>query len=294
MLSDDQTMLGTLGWVYGMSGKRELAQELLNKVKGLSSTQYVDPALGDWKLDLTNVVTENEETIKVATDSSDRIKVTIPMSAGEVAVPAFYISDSTWYKGKNSDKTFVDDENTDVFVDGDEYFVVSNANNKESYLMQIAKVDYSDNQITFKDVMTGDKYMVTYTDSGGAIDGTSDGTFTVGSLTIDIDVNDTEEATGFVLRVDMNDDADWTDYKVPFYTKGGATVRIFDTATVDTNILTFTRDKNRQQTKACIVKEKLLINLSDYFRQNLVKANFSSSDSWVILSNIEQRIKAKI
>ncbi|MFC4687719.1 TaqI-like C-terminal specificity domain-containing protein, partial [Epilithonimonas pallida] len=33
---------------------------------------------------------------------------------------------------------------------------------------------------------------------------------------------------------------------------------------------------------------------SDYFRQNLVKANFSSSDSWVILSNIEQRIKAKI
>lgn len=70
--------------------------------------------------------------------------------------------------------------------------------------------------------------------------------------------------------------------------------QIFDTATVDTNILTFTRDKNRQQTEACIVKEKLLINLSDYFRQNLVKANFSSSDSWVILSNIEQRIKAKI
>ncbi|QIX83241.1 class I SAM-dependent DNA methyltransferase [Chryseobacterium indologenes] len=34
--------------------------------------------------------------------------------------------------------------------------------------------------------------------------------------------------------------------------------------------------------------------MSDYFRQNLVKANFSSSDSWVILSNIEQRIKAKI
>ena len=34
--------------------------------------------------------------------------------------------------------------------------------------------------------------------------------------------------------------------------------------------------------------------MSDYFRQNSVKANFSSSDSWVILSNIEQRIKAKI
>lgn len=34
--------------------------------------------------------------------------------------------------------------------------------------------------------------------------------------------------------------------------------------------------------------------MSDYFRQNLVKVNFSSSDSWVILSDIEQRIKAKI
>ncbi|WP_213278972.1 TaqI-like C-terminal specificity domain-containing protein [Chryseobacterium indologenes] len=34
--------------------------------------------------------------------------------------------------------------------------------------------------------------------------------------------------------------------------------------------------------------------MSDYFRQNSVKANFSSSDSWVILSDIEQRIKAKI
>ena len=34
--------------------------------------------------------------------------------------------------------------------------------------------------------------------------------------------------------------------------------------------------------------------MSDYFRQNSVKANFSNSDSWVILSDIEQRIKAKI
>ncbi|WP_241282400.1 TaqI-like C-terminal specificity domain-containing protein [Chryseobacterium timonianum] len=34
--------------------------------------------------------------------------------------------------------------------------------------------------------------------------------------------------------------------------------------------------------------------MSDYFRQNSVKSNFSSSDSWVILNDIEQRIKAKI
>nr|WP_232816342.1 Eco57I restriction-modification methylase domain-containing protein [Chryseobacterium capnotolerans] len=71
--------------------------------------------------------------------------------------------------------------------------------------------------------------------------------------------------------------------------------QIFDTATVDTNILTFTRDKNRQQTEACIVKEKLLINLSDYFRQNSsLSSNFSNSETWVILTLIEQQIKEKI
>ncbi|MDR6157137.1 hypothetical protein QF023_000653 [Chryseobacterium sp. SLBN-27] len=33
---------------------------------------------------------------------------------------------------------------------------------------------------------------------------------------------------------------------------------------------------------------------SDYFRQNAVNANFSSSTSWIILNDIEQSIKAKI
>ncbi|WP_391527355.1 Eco57I restriction-modification methylase domain-containing protein [Elizabethkingia anophelis] len=70
--------------------------------------------------------------------------------------------------------------------------------------------------------------------------------------------------------------------------------QIFDTATVDTNILMFSRDKNRQQTLACIVKEKELKNLSDYFRQNNENVSFVSFESWVILSEIEQSIKAKI
>ncbi|MEN2436000.1 N-6 DNA methylase [Weeksellaceae bacterium A-14] len=42
--------------------------------------------------------------------------------------------------------------------------------------------------------------------------------------------------------------------------------KIFESATVDTNILLFSKDKNRQQTKACIIKEKVLNNLSVYFR----------------------------
>src|SRR5690606_6216528 len=67
--------------------------------------------------------------------------------------------------------------------------------------------------------------------------------------------------------------------------------KIFESATVDTNILLFSKDKNRQQTRACIVKEKVLNNLSDYFRQNATNCHFSNSESWVILSEIEQRIK---
>ena len=70
--------------------------------------------------------------------------------------------------------------------------------------------------------------------------------------------------------------------------------KIFEAATVDTNILLFSKDKNRQQTKACIVKEKVLNNLSDYFRQYANITEFKSDKSWVILSEIEQKIKNKI
>lgn len=37
--------------------------------------------------------------------------------------------------------------------------------------------------------------------------------------------------------------------------------KIFESATVDTNILLFSKDKNRQQTRACVIKEKVLNNL---------------------------------
>ena len=70
--------------------------------------------------------------------------------------------------------------------------------------------------------------------------------------------------------------------------------QIFDTATVDTNILMFSKEENKQETHACVVKEKLLINLGDYFRQNSTKTKFINKESWVVLSEIEQRIKAKV
>ena len=70
--------------------------------------------------------------------------------------------------------------------------------------------------------------------------------------------------------------------------------KIFETATVDVNILMFTKDKNQQKTHACIVKENVLNNLSVFVRQQAVECNFSTKESWTILSPIEQSIKRKI
>ncbi|MXV14019.1 Eco57I restriction-modification methylase domain-containing protein [Hufsiella ginkgonis] len=70
--------------------------------------------------------------------------------------------------------------------------------------------------------------------------------------------------------------------------------KIFDTATVEVNILMFQRDKNQQKTLACIVKEAVLNKLSVFVKQTAVESSFTTSESWVILSPIEQRIKTKI
>ncbi|MFC4209917.1 Eco57I restriction-modification methylase domain-containing protein, partial [Pedobacter lithocola] len=70
--------------------------------------------------------------------------------------------------------------------------------------------------------------------------------------------------------------------------------QIFDTATVDTNILMFAKDKNRQQTLTCIVKDKMLNNLSVFVKQNSNVTKFTTAGSWVVLSQIERQIKSKI
>ena len=83
----------------------------------------------------------------------------------------------------------------------------------------------------------------------------------------------------------------------PKYLIDFAGVKIFENATVDTNILIFAKEQNEHQTR-CAVTDKLnkesLKNLSDYVQQQSVECRFDSSDSWVILSPIEQSIKRKI
>ena len=76
-----------------------------------------------------------------------------------------------------------------------------------------------------------------------------------------------------------------------------AGVKIFESATVDTNILLFAKDTNKHKT-VCAVTNKQnkdsVNNLSDFVRQQNNTCDFKTSDSWVILSPIEQSIKRKI
>ena len=74
--------------------------------------------------------------------------------------------------------------------------------------------------------------------------------------------------------------------------------KVFNSATVDTNILLFRKAQYKQQTLACSMGKDFgkdgLEKMSDYIGQFLNPISFSENSSWVILSPIEQRIKRKI
>ncbi|MBB3895678.1 Eco57I restriction-modification methylase domain-containing protein [Bacteroides pyogenes] len=76
-----------------------------------------------------------------------------------------------------------------------------------------------------------------------------------------------------------------------------AGTKIFDAATVDTNILLFEKGQNKHNT-ICAITDKqgksCLNNLSVFVQQQGVECDFTCSDSWVILSPIEQIIKQRI
>ena len=74
-------------------------------------------------------------------------------------------------------------------------------------------------------------------------------------------------------------------------------VKIFESATVDTNILLFEKGTNRHKT-SCVVMHKKdassIKKLSDFVRTHHTISSFNTSNSWVILTEIEQSIKNKI
>ena len=76
-----------------------------------------------------------------------------------------------------------------------------------------------------------------------------------------------------------------------------AGIKVFESANVYANILLFSKKENNHKT-LCAVADKQnkdsVKNLSVFVRQHGSTYDFSSSDSWVILSPIEQSIKKKI
>ena len=72
--------------------------------------------------------------------------------------------------------------------------------------------------------------------------------------------------------------------------------KVFDSATVDVNILNIIKCSPSGHTPACSIRkdEFVIEKLSDYVETHIVTSAFSSSDSWTILSDIEKSIKAKI
>jgi tRNA1(Val) A37 N6-methylase TrmN6 len=70
--------------------------------------------------------------------------------------------------------------------------------------------------------------------------------------------------------------------------------KVFESATVDVNIILIEKSKNKQATLGCIIKEDCKTNMTDYIRQHGTKLEFPTGDSWVILNSIEKRIKEKI
>ncbi|MCP9612272.1 type IIG restriction enzyme/methyltransferase [Coprobacter tertius] len=74
-----------------------------------------------------------------------------------------------------------------------------------------------------------------------------------------------------------------------------AGIKIFGSATVDTNVLMLQKTTNLQRTFVCTLQDRNdLNNLSVFVQQSGSFCNFSNSDCWVILSPIEQSIKRKI
>ena len=76
-----------------------------------------------------------------------------------------------------------------------------------------------------------------------------------------------------------------------------AGVKIFESATVDTNILLFAKATNEHKTLCAVTNKQnkdSVKNLSVFVQQNGAECDFNNSDSWVILSPIEQSIKRKI
>lgn len=74
-------------------------------------------------------------------------------------------------------------------------------------------------------------------------------------------------------------------------------IQVFESATVDTNILLLTKSKYENSTNCVTLNGKSLScykDLSDFFQQNKIPLNLNTVNRWVVLSSIEVSINKKI
>ena len=81
----------------------------------------------------------------------------------------------------------------------------------------------------------------------------------------------------------------------PFLLIDFAGYKVFDSATVDVNILSVIKSNTQHETTACSIKKDdfEVEKLSDYVQTNCLKCTFGN-ESWSILSDIERSIKQKV
>ena len=70
--------------------------------------------------------------------------------------------------------------------------------------------------------------------------------------------------------------------------------KVFDSATVDVNILMLEKASNEGKTIACTADENCRNNMSNFVEHNSIETNFSNADNWIILSSVDANIKKKI
>ena len=70
--------------------------------------------------------------------------------------------------------------------------------------------------------------------------------------------------------------------------------KVFESATVDVNILMLAKQKNMCNTLACTIKDDCQNNLSVYVERNSSTSSFDNDDGWTIMNPIETSIKKKI
>ena len=70
--------------------------------------------------------------------------------------------------------------------------------------------------------------------------------------------------------------------------------KIFESASVDTDILLLRKEENQGKTLACMATPECRAGISEFIVKYGAECNYNTDDSWRILSNVEMRLRAKI